>query len=122
MAEVKLMTDARKPEMTDVTADLAALKADVAKLTETLAAFVASRAETATDTARTEAQAAADTLKAATDKALAEGQALAGEARARAVSLGEDIQGVIERNPTTSVMTALGVGLLVGFLSRGRGA
>lgn len=122
MAEVKPMTDARKPEMTDVTADLAALKADVAKLTETLAAFVASRTETATGSARAEAQAAADALKTAADKALAEGQALAGEARAKAASLGEDIQGVIERNPTTSVLTALGVGLLVGFLSRGRGA
>ena len=39
MAEVKLMTDAKKTaDMGDVAADLAALKADVAKLTETLMA------------------------------------------------------------------------------------
>ncbi|MGH2343002.1 hypothetical protein ACRC7T_16145 [Segnochrobactraceae bacterium EtOH-i3] len=122
MAEVKRMTDAKKPELDDVADDLAMLKADIAKLTETLAGLVSAHTATVSETAEAKAKVAAETLKGATDRAFAEGQALAAEARVRAQSLGADVQGVIERNPTTSVLTALGVGLLVGFLSRGRGA
>lgn len=79
-------------------ADLAALRDDVARLTETLHALLADGAATAKNAAREGADAA----------------------RAKVEGAAEDLSDAIVENPLTSVLIALGVGYVVGALGRSR--
>ncbi|PZQ17768.1 MAG: hypothetical protein DI565_03235 [Ancylobacter novellus] len=79
-------------------ADLAALRDDVARLTDTLQSLLADGAATAKNAARE----GVDT------------------ARAKVEGAAEDLSDAVVENPLTSVLIALGVGYVVGALGRSR--
>lgn len=79
-------------------ADLAMLKDDVARLTDTLSTLVSDGAATARNAARE----GVDT------------------ARQKATDAADDLSETIEQNPLTAVLVALGIGYVVGALGRRR--
>lgn len=85
--------------------DIATLKGDVARLTDTLATLLADGKATA----RTAAREGVDRATAAAESA-----------KERAAAAADDLSATIEQNPLTSVLIALGAGYLVGVLGRSR--
>jgi ElaB/YqjD/DUF883 family membrane-anchored ribosome-binding protein len=115
MAEPSAQDDFAK-----LTADLATLRADVAKLAETLAAVARSESEAVGAAVRERVRTRAAQASATATGLLDEGAAALDDAKARAQSLGNDVTAAIERNPLGAVAAALGIGFLVGLLTRGR--
>lgn len=100
--------------------DLATLRADVSKLTDTLAALVRSEGEAVSAVVRERVRAGKAQAEATAAGLLDEGAAAFHEAKARAASLQGDVTAAIERNPIGAVAAALGIGFVVGLLTRGR--
>lgn len=102
----------------DIAADLAALKADLARLAESVAAIVGDEgAAVAADVKRRVGRATAQAE--ATAAQIAEGgRAAVDETRARIQGLGDDVAGVVERNPLAALAAALGLGIVIGMMSR----
>jgi ElaB/YqjD/DUF883 family membrane-anchored ribosome-binding protein len=94
---------------TDISADLAALRADVARLSDTLAGVV-----------RDQADAASATIRGAVDDARGQLSQAACSIRDSALERSADFEQRIERNPLTAVLIAAGVGLAFGVMSRPR--
>lgn len=103
------MSEATKAKETSVSDEIAVLKQDIARLT----AAVADLVKLETNQARSKVEDVVVDLYNESRQAL-------GQAGARAKGLSEELNHTIERNPATSVLTALGIGLLVGLLSRNR--
>lgn len=103
-----------------LSADLATLRGDVAKLTETLTALARSEGSAAADAITGRIRSGAARAEAAASGLAEEGYAALHEARTRAQALSGDLGATIERNPYGSVLAALGVGFLFGLLSRGK--
>lgn len=103
-----------------LSADLATLRTDVAKLTETLTAIARAEGDAAAGAVGDRLRAGAARAEAAAAGLAEEGYAAYQDAKARAQALGGDLGATIERNPYGSVLAALGVGFLFGLLSRGR--
>lgn len=91
----------------DVSADLAALREDIAKLTGAVG-----------DLVRGQASSAAGTVAGAVDQARQSVTETAGDVQARMSSSARDIEGMIERNPMTAIMVALVGGLIIGLFTR----
>lgn len=89
--------------------DLAELRRDLAKLTETVSNLVSNQAgharSTVTDAAAGIYDSGAEALRYAEDQAR---------------TARDDIVRTIERNPMTAVAAALGVGMILGMMNRGR--
>lgn len=115
MAEPSAQEDFAK-----LTADLATLRADVAKLAETLAALARNESEAVSAAVREQVRTRARQASATATGLLDEGAAALDDAKARAQSLGNDVTAAIERNPLGAVAAALGIGFLIGLLTRGR--
>lgn len=96
MADTIPGADADAPTALD--ADLATLKEDVARLTDTLQTLLADSAATARNAAREGVDTAKETVS----------------------NAAEDLSETIVENPLTSVLIALGVGYVVGALGRSR--
>ncbi len=94
----------------DVTADLAAIREDVARLAETISKLMQRQTRAA-------GLGAAEAVGDARDR-IASTAADAGN-RARAAS--GEIEASIERNPLTAVLIAFGIGMWLGMMSRSRG-
>lgn len=94
----------------DIAADFAALRRDISHLTEALRGLVDQQTQTAGARVSGAAEGVKDRLADA-----------AGDARNGAVAAGDEIAASIERNPLTAILVALGLGLLVGMISRPRG-
>ena len=94
----------------DVTADLAAIREDVARLAETISKLLQRQTEAA-------GAGVSEAVGDAKDKIAN----TAGEARDRARSASGEIEASIERNPLTAVLIAFGVGMWLGMMSRSRG-
>ncbi|HSI41580.1 MAG TPA: hypothetical protein VLA00_13635 [Xanthobacteraceae bacterium] len=103
-----------------LSADLAALRSDVAKLAESLTTLVKTETEAAGATVKQQVRRGAEKAQATAAGLLEEGAAAVDEARERARSLSQDVGAAIERNPFGAVAAALGIGFLVGLLTRGR--
>ncbi|MGO9674051.1 MAG: hypothetical protein ACLPSF_07770 [Methylocella sp.] len=109
MTDAKPFQEAPQDATQDFAADLAALRADIARLTASVANLV--KAETSATT---------DSLFGAVDVArhkLSDGAAGAKDRISGATS---ELEASIERNPLVAVLIALGAGLAIGLLSRGR--
>jgi ElaB/YqjD/DUF883 family membrane-anchored ribosome-binding protein len=104
----------------DIAADLAALKADLTRLAESVAALVGEEGASAAAAARHKAREARRSAEAAASRLTEEGMAAIDETRARFASLGDDVAGVVERNPLAALVSALGLGILIGMMSRRR--
>jgi ElaB/YqjD/DUF883 family membrane-anchored ribosome-binding protein len=103
------MSEATKAKETNVSDEITVLKQDIARLTAAVA-----------DLVKLEASQARSKVEDVVVDLYNEGRDKLEQAGARAKGLSEDLNHTIERNPTTSVLTALGIGLIVGLLSRSR--
>ncbi|MFK8253588.1 hypothetical protein [Ancylobacter terrae] len=115
MDDPKLQDDFAK-----LSADLATLRGDVSKLTDTLAALVRNEGEAVSAAVKQQVKRGAAKAEATAAGLLEEGSAAVDEAKARAQSLASDVGTAIERNPFGAVIAALGVGFVFGLLTRGR--
>ncbi len=109
MTDTKPFKEELEEATQDFAADLAALRAEIAKLTASV-----------TNLVKAETSATADTVFGAVDAArqkLSDGAAGAKDRLSGATS---ELEASIERNPLTAVLIALGAGLVIGLLSRGR--
>jgi ElaB/YqjD/DUF883 family membrane-anchored ribosome-binding protein len=93
----------------DFTADLASLRDDVAKLSSSLSEFI-----------RTHSLETTNTVSDVVDNAQQKISGAASKAQDRVTGATTDLEATIERNPLVAVLIALGAGILVGLLSRGR--
>jgi ElaB/YqjD/DUF883 family membrane-anchored ribosome-binding protein len=93
----------------DISADLAALREDVARLSDTLASVV-----------RSQADAAGATIRGAVDDARGQLSQAVYSIRDSALEQSADFERRIERNPLTAVLIAAGVGMAFGVMSRPR--
>jgi ElaB/YqjD/DUF883 family membrane-anchored ribosome-binding protein len=105
MANIKPVEEAAQ----DFSADLAALRDDVGKLTSSVSEFIRSHAVATTSTV-------ADAVDGARQKI----SGTASKAQDRVAGTSADLEATIERNPLAAVLIAMVAGLLVGLLSRGR--
>ncbi len=94
----------------DPSADLQALRDDVAKLSASFADYV-----------RTQTEGAANTVLGAVDSARGRITETATKAKDRVTDVSADIETTIERNPLAAVLIALVAGIFVGMLSFGFG-
>lgn len=93
----------------DLTADLAALRGDLARLTETMSELV-----------QHQTQAAGLRVSEAVGGARDKIASTAADAQNRVRAASGEIEASIERNPLTAVLIALGIGVSLGMLSRAR--
>ena len=94
----------------DLTADLAALRQDVARLTEAIGKLVQHQTQTA-------GLGASDMVGGAKEKIAS----TAADAQSRVRAASDEIEASVERNPVTAVLIAFGIGMLLGMMSRSRG-
>jgi len=94
----------------DLADDLAALRADVAKLSDTIAGLV-----------RTQTGSATAAVRGAVDDARDQLSQAAAQAQDRALGAAADIERRIEANPLTAVLIAAGIGVALGMMSKSRG-
>jgi ElaB/YqjD/DUF883 family membrane-anchored ribosome-binding protein len=92
----------------DFTTDLASLRDDVAKLSSSLSEFIRIHSAATTNTVSE------------VDNARQKISGAASKAQDRVTGATTDLEATIERNPLAAVLIALGAGILVGLLSRGR--
>jgi len=103
------MSEATKAKEASVSDEISVLKADIARLTAAVA-----------DLVKLEASQARSKVEDVVVDLYNEGRDKLGQVGDRAKGLSEELNHTIERNPTTSVLTALGIGLVLGMLSRSR--
>lgn len=99
-----------EPRAADLAADLAALRVDISRLSDTMAALVRAQAGSAGAAMRGAVGDARDQLSQA-----------AAEAQDRALGAAADLERRIEKNPLTAVLIAAGIGMALGMMSRSRG-
>lgn len=101
-------TEKSAEQSSDIAADIATLRADLAKFGASVAEFVQQQ------TAQTE-----DKVRGAIDHAREHLARSASDAKQSVRSTSADFEGSIERSPLTAVMIALMCGLLLGMMGRG---
>ncbi len=101
-------------------ADLAALRADVARLTETMSTLAQNQAGHASAAVSESMEKARVVLDEAIEALTQTGRDLANEASGRLRNMGTEVGASIERNPLTAVMIAAALGLVIGMLGRDR--
>lgn len=112
----------RKIENTagDVSADLAQLKADLSRLAASVASLVETQGQAAAANVKGRVRAAAATAEDAAARVAEEGRHAYDQTRAAVATAGDDLSRMVERNPIASLGIALGVGLVIGMMSRRR--
>lgn len=101
------MTEATERTLEDTTAYLAALRQDIARLSESVSALL-----------QGPAPGVAQQLSDAVDDTKAGLASAAADVRSRVKAAGGEIEASIERNPLTAVMVSFGVGMALGMMSR----
>jgi len=96
-----------EPTTADVTSDLAALRADITRLSDTISGLVRVQADQASAVVRGAVGDARDQLSRA-----------AADAQDSARNAAVDLERRIERNPLTAVLIAAGIGMALGMMSR----
>jgi ElaB/YqjD/DUF883 family membrane-anchored ribosome-binding protein len=108
------------PGMDDITSDLAALRADIARLAETMTTIAQNQAGTTSQALSETMEKARVVLSEATDSLSRTGRDIATEATGRIKTMGTEVGASIERNPMTAVLIAAALGLMIGMLGRDR--
>lgn len=93
----------------DITADLAALRHDVARLAEYVGAQV-----------QGQAQGAARHVSDAVDDAKSRIASTAADVKSRVTTAGGQVEASIERNPLTAIVVSFGAGMALGMMVRSR--
>lgn len=104
----------------DIGADLAQLKADIGKLAASVASLVEDQGHSAAASVRGRVRAAAATAEDAAGRVAEEGRHAYDQTREAVANAGDDLGRMVERNPIAALGIALGVGLVIGMLSRRR--
>ncbi len=115
MAERKI-----ENSVSDVGADLAQLKSDLGKLAASVASLVESQGQSAAASVKGRMRAAASTAEDAASRVAEEGRYAYDQTRAAVANAGDDVSRMVERNPIAALGIALGVGLVIGMMSRRR--
>ncbi|VTZ21442.1 conserved hypothetical protein [Methylocella tundrae] len=105
MTDTKILDEASQ----NLSADLAALRDDITKLTASVTKLV-----------KAEASATSDSVYGAVDAARQKLSDSASDAKHRLAGASSDLEATIERNPLIAVLIALATGLIIGLLSRAR--
>jgi len=103
------MTKSSEGTSEDITADLAALRQDVARLSESISALM-----------QNQAHGAAQHVTDAVEDAKARFASTAADVKSRVNKAGGEIEASIERNPLTAMLVSFGVGMALGMMSRSR--
>lgn len=103
------MTKSSEGTDADIAADLAALRQDVVRLSESISARL-----------QGEALGAARHVSDSVDDAKAKFASAAADVQSRVTTAGEQIAASIERNPLTAMVISFGVGVALGMMSRSR--
>ncbi|MGP8233709.1 MAG: hypothetical protein ACLQL2_13810 [Methylovirgula sp.] len=94
----------------DLAADVAALRADIARLSDTIAGLM-----------RGQADAAGAAVKGAVGDARDQLSQAASHAQDSAFGVAADLERRIDKNPLTAVLIAAGIGMALGMMSKSRG-
>ncbi|GGJ45382.1 DUF883 family protein [Neoroseomonas lacus] len=103
------MTKTSEGTTEDIAADLASLRQDVARLTESISALL-----------RNEALGAGQRVSDAVDDAKTRFAGTAADVRSRVNAVGGEIEATIERNPMTAMLITFAVGMALGMMTRSR--
>ncbi len=103
------MTNSSAGTHEDTTVHLAALRQDIARLSESVSALL-----------HNPAPGVAQHVSDAVDDAKAKLSSTAADVKSRVKVAGGEIEASIERNPLTAVMISFGVGVALGMMSRSR--
>lgn len=104
------MSNSAKDAAGDIASDLAALRADIGRLSETVASLV-----------RAQTEAAGEALRGVADGARVQFSEAASQAQDSAFGAAADLERRIERSPLTAVLIAAGIGIALGMMSKSRG-
>jgi ElaB/YqjD/DUF883 family membrane-anchored ribosome-binding protein len=105
-----MSNNAKDSVASDLPADLAALREDIARLSDAVAALV-----------RAQTDAAGAALKGAVGGAREQLSHAASHAQGSALGAAADLERRIEKYPLTAVLIAAGVGMALGMMSKSRG-
>lgn len=103
------MTKSSEGTTGDMTADLAALRQDLARLSESVSAML-----------QAQAQGGAQHISDAASAAKAGLANTAADVKSRISSAGGELEASIARNPMTAVLITFAVGMVLGMMSRSR--
>lgn len=103
------MTKSSEGTDADIAADLAALRQDVVRLSESIGALL-----------QGQALGAARHVSDSVDDAKAKFSSAAADVQSRVTAAGGQIEATIERNPLTAMVISFGVGVALGMMSRSR--
>ena len=104
-----MTTKTGDPTASDLSADLDALRADIARLSDTMAGLV-----------RAQANSAGAAVRGAVGDAREQLAQAANQAQDSALGAAADLERRIERNPLTAVLIAAGIGMALGMMSKSR--
>lgn len=114
-----MATRSRRTASDDVGAQIEALKSDIAALTRAMKNKAVNEAGSARSSISETVDDLQDQLGSLLGHITETGNGLASDARARTTEAYEAVESTIQKNPGTAVIAALGIGFLVGALSRG---
>jgi ElaB/YqjD/DUF883 family membrane-anchored ribosome-binding protein len=103
-----------------LTQDLDELRADVAKLTETVAQLLRNQAEAGADKLGAGLGAAREAFGETAHSFARAGKGIAEDAQHRLGALGDDLERSIQRSPLTAVLAAAALGMVLGLMNRSR--
>lgn len=104
----------------DIAADLRMLKEDIARLTETVASIASNRGQQAASRVTDGLRGVTEGVSETASSAYAASAEIASAAKTHAKSFAGDVEDTVRRNPLGTVLAALGLGMLVGMMSRSR--
>jgi ElaB/YqjD/DUF883 family membrane-anchored ribosome-binding protein len=107
--EISMTTKTGDFAASDLSADLDALRSDIARLSDTMAGLMKAQANSAGAAVRGAVGDAREQLAQA-----------ANQAQDSALGAAADLERRIERNPLTAVLIAAGIGLALGMMSKSR--
>jgi ElaB/YqjD/DUF883 family membrane-anchored ribosome-binding protein len=100
--------------------EISKLRQDVASLKDTIARIASQASSDAVKTVRNFAQSAASQVGSATSGVADTGSELASSAKQHAKTFASELEAMAQRNPLGTIAGALLIGVVIGFISRGR--
>jgi ElaB/YqjD/DUF883 family membrane-anchored ribosome-binding protein len=110
--------NSKAPEAADVSEDLVQLRADFARLSDTVSGLLRSHAGTGADKVRDVASSTHEAFNAMTGSVSKAGNGIVQDTGKRLNTLGSELEGTFRENPTSALVTAAALGLVVGLLTR----
>jgi ElaB/YqjD/DUF883 family membrane-anchored ribosome-binding protein len=103
-----------------LTEDVSSLRADMTKIHDVLSKFVSEAGGQAAQTARNVGQVVASRVGATATGLASTGADIASSATEQLKTFATDLEGIARKNPLGALAGALGVGIVIGLIVRGR--